>query len=31
MFTVPVLDIKSDQLDVLLAVFGYLLSMLADS
>ena len=31
MFTVPVLDIKSDPLDVLLAVIGYRLSMLADS
>ena len=31
MFTVPVLDIKSDPLDVLLAVVGYRLSMLADS
>lgn len=31
MFTVPVLNIKSDPLDVLLAVVGYRLSMLADS
>ncbi|MDN3453883.1 MULTISPECIES: SCP2 sterol-binding domain-containing protein [unclassified Psychrobacter] len=31
MFTVPVLDIKSDPLDALLAVVGYRLSMLADS
>ena len=31
MFTIPVLDIKSDPLDVLLAVIGYRLSMLADS
>lgn len=31
MFTVPVLDIKADPLDVLLAVIGYRLSMLADS
>ncbi|MGP4714340.1 SCP2 sterol-binding domain-containing protein [uncultured Psychrobacter sp.] len=31
MFTIPVLDIKSDPLDVLLAVVGYRLSMLADS
>lgn len=31
MFTVPVLDIKSDPLDVLLALIGYRLSMLADS
>ncbi|WP_435979210.1 SCP2 sterol-binding domain-containing protein [Psychrobacter sp. DM4] len=31
MFTVPVLDIKSDPLDVLLAIVGYRLSMLADS
>lgn len=31
MFTLPVLDIKSDPLDVLLAVVGYRLSMLADS
>ncbi|MGP5492697.1 hypothetical protein [Psychrobacter celer] len=31
MFTLPVLDIKSDPLDVLLAVIGYRLSMLADS
>ncbi|WP_350560286.1 SCP2 sterol-binding domain-containing protein [Psychrobacter sp. CAL346-MNA-CIBAN-0220] len=31
MFTVPVLDIKSDPLDVLLAIIGYRLSMLADS
>lgn len=31
MFTVPVLDIKSDPLDILLAVVGYRLSMLADS
>lgn len=31
MFTVPVLNIKSDPLDVLLAVIGYRLSMLADS
>lgn len=31
MFTVPVLDIKSDPLDVLLTVIGYRLSMLADS
>ena len=31
MFTVPVLDVKSDPLDVLLAVVGYRLSMLADS
>lgn len=31
MFTVPVLDIKSDPLDALLAVIGYRLSMLADS
>ena len=31
MFTVPVLDIKSDPLDVLLVVVGYRLSMLADS
>lgn len=31
MFTVPVLDIKSDPLDVLLAAIGYRLSMLADS
>lgn len=31
MFTVPVLDIKSDPLDVLLAVIGFRLSMLADS
>ncbi len=30
MFTIPVLDIKSDPLDVLLAVVGYRLSMLAD-
>ncbi|MDN6275040.1 SCP2 sterol-binding domain-containing protein [Psychrobacter sp.] len=31
MFTIPVLDIKSDPLDVLLAAVGYRLSMLADS
>lgn len=31
MFTIPVLDIKSDPLDALLAVVGYRLSMLADS
>ena len=31
MFTIPVLDIKADPLDVLLAVVGYRLSMLADS
>lgn len=31
MFTIPVLDIKSDPLDVLLAVVGYRLSMLACS
>jgi len=31
MFTIPVLDIKSDPLDVLLAVIGYRLSMLACS
>lgn len=31
MFTIPVLDIKSDPLDVLLAVIGYRLSMLASS
>ncbi len=31
MFTIPVLDIKADPLDVLLAVIGYRLSMLADS
>lgn len=31
MFTVPVLDIKADPLDALLAVIGYRLSMLADS
>jgi len=31
MFTIPVLDIKSDPLDVLLTVIGYRLSMLADS
>ncbi|WP_201586608.1 SCP2 sterol-binding domain-containing protein [Psychrobacter jeotgali] len=31
MFNIPVLDIKSDPLDVLLAVVGYRLSMLADS
>lgn len=31
MFTVPVLDVKADPLDVLLAVIGYRLSMLADS
>lgn len=31
MFTLPVLDVKSDPLDVLLAVIGYRLSMLADS
>lgn len=31
MFTVPVLDIKADPLDVLLAIIGYRLSMLADS
>lgn len=31
MFTVPVLDVKSDPLDVLLTVIGYRLSMLADS
>lgn len=30
MFTVPVLDVKADPLDVLLAVVGYRLSMLAD-
>lgn len=30
MFTVPVLNIKSDPLDVLLALVGYRLSMLAD-
>ncbi len=31
MFTVPVLNVKSDPLDVLLSVIGYRLSMLADS
>jgi len=31
MFTIPVLDIKADPLDVLLAAVGYRLSMLADS
>ncbi|WP_201528544.1 MULTISPECIES: hypothetical protein [Psychrobacter] len=31
MFTIPVLDVKSDPLDVLLAVIGYRLSMLASS
>ncbi|WP_299188981.1 SCP2 sterol-binding domain-containing protein [uncultured Psychrobacter sp.] len=31
MFTIPVLDIKSDPLDVMLAVVSYRLSMLADS
>ena len=31
MFNIPVLNIKSDPLDVLLAVVGYRLSMLADS
>lgn len=31
MFTIPVLDIKSDPLDALLAIVGYRLSMLADS
>lgn len=31
MFTIPVLDIKSDPLDVLLAAIGYRLSMLASS
>ncbi|WP_367106240.1 hypothetical protein [uncultured Psychrobacter sp.] len=31
MFTIPVLDVKSDPLDVLLAVVGYRLSMLAKS
>lgn len=31
MFTLPVLNIKSDPLDVLLAVVGFRLSMLADS
>ena len=31
MFTIPVLDIKSDPLDVLLAAVGYRFSMLADS
>lgn len=31
MFTIPVLDVKSDPLDVLLAAIGYRLSMLASS
>ena len=31
MFTITVLDIKSDPLDVLLAIVGYRLSMLGDS
>jgi ubiquinone biosynthesis protein UbiJ len=31
MFTVPVLDVKSDPLDILLTAIGYRLSMLADS
>lgn len=31
MVTIPVLDVKSDPLDVLLAVIGYRLSMLASS
>lgn len=31
MFTIPVLDVKSDPLDVLLTLVGYRLSMLADS
>ena len=31
MFTIPMLDVKSEPLDVLLAVIGYRLSMLADS
>ncbi|MBP2279997.1 ubiquinone biosynthesis protein UbiJ [Psychrobacter sp. PL19] len=31
MFTIPVLDVKSDPLDVLLTVIGYRLSMLTDS
>lgn len=31
MFTIPVLDIKADPLDLLLAVVGYRLSMLASS
>lgn len=31
MFTIPVLNVKADPLDALLAVVGYRLSMLADS
>lgn len=31
MFTIPVLDVKADPLDVLLAAIGYRLSMLASS
>lgn len=31
MFTIPVLNVKSDPLDVLLALIGYRLSMLAES
>jgi ubiquinone biosynthesis protein UbiJ len=31
MFTIPVVDVKSDPLDVLLALIGYRLSMLASS